>query len=181
MFLGNTEDWCMKDFDHVYCNMITDSSSLYCNNSCMKGNAANGDWETYHIMGEFMHITDLFLDNFIGIVNFLTNFFPSGWEFWMFRNWITRESTELTELVKPAELRSYESWVLKIIERCLKSVQIVICHFYKFYFCVSMDNMSLLISLQPCFVYWRSLFQISTQILTILNDMLCAFSQFTSK
>jgi hypothetical protein len=74
MFLDNIADWGMKDFEYVDCIVITDSSSLYCNNSCMRGIAANGAWENYHLMGEFMYVTNLFLNNFIGIVNFLWNF-----------------------------------------------------------------------------------------------------------
>jgi hypothetical protein len=50
MFLGNIVDWCVKDFEYVYCNVITDSSSLYYNDSCMMDSAANGGWEKYHMM-----------------------------------------------------------------------------------------------------------------------------------
>jgi hypothetical protein len=35
----------------------------------MTGNAGSGGWENYHMMGEHMHIADLFMNKFIAMVN----------------------------------------------------------------------------------------------------------------
>jgi hypothetical protein len=63
--LGNTADLRLKDFGNIFCNMITNSISLYCNGTCMRqGSAASSSWENYHIVGEPMHTANLFLGNF---------------------------------------------------------------------------------------------------------------------
>jgi hypothetical protein len=33
---GNTSYWWVKDFVYIYCNVITNSSSLYCNGTYMR-------------------------------------------------------------------------------------------------------------------------------------------------
>jgi hypothetical protein len=36
--------------------------------------AISGGWKNYHMTSEYMHVADLFLNNFIKLVNFLSNF-----------------------------------------------------------------------------------------------------------
>jgi hypothetical protein len=47
-------------------------------------------WEIYHVMGEHMHIVNLFLNNFMKLVNFLLNF--ACWmrilDVWIPNNWV---------------------------------------------------------------------------------------------
>jgi hypothetical protein len=36
IILGNTVDWWVKAFRHVYCNMITNWTNLYCKGTCVR-------------------------------------------------------------------------------------------------------------------------------------------------
>jgi hypothetical protein len=76
VFLLNIIEWWVKDLRYTYHNVITNSTSLYCNGICMRqvmGSTASGSWENYHMMHEYMSIAYLFLNKFIKLVNFLWN------------------------------------------------------------------------------------------------------------
>jgi hypothetical protein len=41
-----------KDFGYIYCNAVTNSTSLCCNGTYMRvGCAASGSWKNYHMTG----------------------------------------------------------------------------------------------------------------------------------
>jgi hypothetical protein len=71
VFTDDEVDLWVKDFEYTYCNMITNSSTLYCNGICVKmiGSAASGGWENYHVPGEHVSITNLYLNNLIKMLS----------------------------------------------------------------------------------------------------------------
>jgi hypothetical protein len=46
----------------------------------MTGTAASGIWKNYHMASEHMHITSVFLNNFIEMVNFLCHHLQGNWK-----------------------------------------------------------------------------------------------------
>jgi hypothetical protein len=77
VFVGSIMDWWVKELGCAYCNTITDSHSLCYNGTCMRmmGNTASGGWENCCVVGEHMHMANLFLNIFIKMVNFLWRFY----------------------------------------------------------------------------------------------------------
>lgn len=71
VFVGSIMVWWVKEMVCAYCNTITDSHSFYCNCTCMRmmGNTSNGGWENC-VVGEHMHMENLFLNNFTKMVGF---------------------------------------------------------------------------------------------------------------
>jgi hypothetical protein len=63
-FPGNTEDWWIKDFWYIYCNIIT---NYYRTPEWgrMMGSTPSSGSENYHMVGERMCIENLFLNNFM--------------------------------------------------------------------------------------------------------------------
>lgn len=44
IYLGDIEDWWMKDFGYIYCNVFTNSASLYCNGTCVRKEDGYHSW-----------------------------------------------------------------------------------------------------------------------------------------
>jgi hypothetical protein len=76
-FVGSIMVWGVKELACVCCNTIKDSHSLCCNGTSMRmmGNTARGGWEKCCVVGEHMHMTNLFVNNFTKMVSFLWRFY----------------------------------------------------------------------------------------------------------